>query len=124
MRPWRQGSLSCSPPSALKTVQGTGTTWRCPSHARPPAIPHRAVRVVSRCPAFFEALPVEYERLLDLEENPFMNMKKASPHPVADKCTPLSCLNPHFWSPKDAARNNYRYMIHSNHPAQMIRGTQ
>lgn len=91
MRPWRQGSLSCSPPSAPKMVRGTGTTWRCLSYARPPTIAHRAVRVVSRCPAFFEALPVEYERLLDLEENPFMNMKKAStpPHRKTSARSPL-----------------------------------
>lgn len=45
------------------------------------------------------ARPGGYEVLIPVEENPFMNMKK------------------------DAARNNYRYMIHSNHSIQVIRGT-
>jgi len=59
-----------------------------------------SVEDAKRDQAYLETVCTEdnSEILLDFEENPFMNMKK------------------------DAARNNYRYMINSNHSIKVIRG--
>jgi len=51
----------------------------------------------ARDEAFIKSLEEDVEVMLECTENPFMNMKK------------------------DAARNNYRYMINSNHSVQVIR---